>query len=244
MPFRFFILLTSSLTAVSLSAEQPEASPVPFKPLAGYKSLWTRSLFTTHEVKTEVTAVEDAEWATNLQLSGWSEVDDRLSVYLYRTDTTQTFVLQQNEPAEAGVMQLVEIENAETIIDARVRVRLNGQEAWISQPKEEEAPPATPPSQRPAPTAIGGLQAPTTTDSRAALVREGVVLNAETTFESTLVKPGGQGMQPTAQPTAAGAAGAQATSGNAGPGTNAAVLMRLRERHEHLYRMFPRQDAK
>ncbi len=228
MTSRFSIPFLAAVTAGSLNAQEPDKPQFEPQPLAGYQALWTRSMFTTHEVKSEVTAVENADWAANLQLSGWSEVDGRLSVYLYRTDTTQTFILQQDEPAEAGVMQLVEVENAETILDARVRVHLNGQEAWISQQNESEAPPEGAPAQQ---QAVAGLQAPTSVDSRAAMLRSGVVLNAGATFDNSLAKP---------EPSDSTAA---STSSNEGSRSNAEVLLRLRERHEHLYRMFPRQGG-
>ena len=234
MTSRFFIPLLAAVTAGSLNAQEPDKPQFEPQPLAGYQALWTRSMFTTHEVKPEATAVENADWAANLQLSGWSEVDGRLSVYLYRADTTQTFILQQDEPAEAGVMQLVEVENAETILDARVRVHLNGQEAWISQPNESAAPLAGAPAQQPAQQALAGLQAPTSVDSRAALLRPGVVLNAGATFDNSLVK---------AEPSASNAAASASAGSNEGSRSNAEVLMRLRERHEHLYRMFPRQGG-
>lgn len=231
MTFRFSFPLLAAVTAGLLHAQEPEKSPVSFKPLADYQKLWTRSLFTTHEVKPELTTVENADWAANLQLSGWSEVDGRLSVYLFRSDTAQTFILQQNEPAEADVMQLVEVENAESILDARVRVHLNGQEAWISQQNESEAPPAGAPAQQ---QAVAGVQAPTSVDSRAAMLRPGVVLNAAATFDNSLAKPN--------QPASTSAASASASSIGESR-SNAEVLMRLRERHEHLYRMFPRQGG-
>lgn len=231
MTSRFFIPLLAAVTAGSLNAQEPEKPHFEPQPLAGYQALWTRSMFTTHEVKPEVTAVENADWAANLQLSGWSEVDGRLTVYLYRADTTQTFILQQDEPAEAGVMQLVEVENAETILDARVRVQLNGQEAWISQQKEAEAPPAGAPAQQPAQQAVAGVQAPTSVDSRAAMLRSGVVLSAGATFDNSLTKPEQSGST------------TASTSASEGSRSNAEVLLRLRERHEHLYRMFPRQGG-
>lgn len=234
MNFRFSFPLLAAVTAASLHAQEPEKPPVSFKPLADYQKLWTRSLFTTHEVKPEVTAVENADWAANLQLSGWSEVDGRLSVYLFRTDTAQTFILQQNEPAEADVMQLVEVENAEGILGARVRVQLNGQEAWINQANESEEPPAAAPAQQLAQQANAGVQAPTTVDSRAAMLRPGVVLNAGATFDNSLAKP--------EKPASNSSASAPDSSTDQSR-SNAEVLMRLRERHEHLYRMFPRQGG-
>jgi len=231
MTSRFPVALLAAVTVGTLQAQEPEKAPFEPKPPADYQALWTRSLFTTHELKPVVPAVENADWALNLQLSGWSEVDGQLLVYLYRTDTTQTFILKENEPAEAGVMKLVEVENAETILDARVRVNLNGQEAWITQQKESEAPQAAPP--QPA-QAVAGLQAPTSVDSRAGLLREGVVFKPGTTFANSLNQPG--------QPVAT-AGSAQSVSANDANSSNAAVLMRLRERHEHLHRMFPRQSG-
>lgn len=234
MTSRFAVSILAAVTAGALHAQEPDKTPFEPKPLANYQSLWTRSLFTTHEVKPESTPVENADWAANLQLSGWSEVDGKLCVYLYRTDTTQTFILQEDEPAQADVMRLLEIENVESIVDARARVNLNGQEAWISQQMEAEEPPAAAPPQQPAQQAVAGVQAPTSVDSRAALLRQGVVLNAETTFDNSLTKP---------DQSRAGGAAAQGMSSNEQKQSKATVLMRLRERHEHLYRMFPRQDG-
>lgn len=211
------------------AGEPPSATPGQPQ-LATFEKLWTSSMFTSQEMKVEVPEVTNAEWAANLQLSGWSEVDGQLSVYLFRSDTGQTFILQQGEPDQKEVMQFVAIENTETIIDARVRVRLNGQEAWISQQKEAAAPPQPITGSQPAQPATSGLQAPVTVDSRAALLRAGVVLTADTTFEDSL-----------SQPEKSASSTPDATSGATEAGKpRAEVLQRLRERHEHLYRMFPR----
>ncbi|MBB5031556.1 hypothetical protein [Prosthecobacter vanneervenii] len=236
---RFSAPLFAALAAGALHAQETEQPSFEPKPLAGYQALWTRSLFTTHEVKPNVPTVENADWAANLQLSGWSEVDGQLYVYLYRTDTTQTFIVKQNEPAEAGVMQVVEMENAESIVDARVRVQLNGQGAWIAQQKESEVPqpPQSSPQQPAAQQAVAGVQAPTSVDSRAALLRPGVVLDAGATFENSLAKPG---TTPSAMESTTAA---QTRNSEDESRSNAAVLLRLRERHEHLYRMFPRQGG-
>jgi hypothetical protein len=191
-------------------------------------------MFTTHETKPEVTAVQNADWAANLQLAGWSELDGRISVYIYRTDTTETFVLKQNEPPEAGVMQFTEVENADSILNARVLVQLNGQQAWVSQQMDTGGPAAEAPTQQLAQQATGTVQAPTTVDSRAAHLRPGVILSASNTFENSLAKPG--------QSTTATDA-LEADGSNQASQSKAQVLMRLRERHEHLYRMFPRQGS-
>ncbi|WP_395739842.1 hypothetical protein [Prosthecobacter sp.] len=240
MTHRLSASLLAVVTVGTLHAQETETPSPSFepKPLAGYQALWTRSLFTTHEVKPVVPTVENSDWAANLQLSGWSEVDGQMLIYLYRTDTTETFTVKQNEPSEARVMQVVEMENAESIQDARVRVHLNGQEAWIAQQKESEASPSPPPPtpQQPAQQAVAGVQVPTSVDSRAALLRPGVVLDAGATFENSLAKPG---TPSSAMP----AFGDQTRNATDESRSNAAVLLRLRERHEHLYRMFPRQDG-
>lgn len=239
MTHRLSASLLAAVTAGALHAQETEKPSFEPKPLAGYQALWTRSLFTTHEVKPVVPTVDNTGWAANLQLSGWSEVDGRLFVYLYRTDTTETFIVKQNEPAEAGVMQVVEMENAESILDARVRVHLNGQEAWIAQQTESAAPPPPTP-QQPAQQAVAGVQVPTSVDSRAALLRQGVVLDAGATFENSLEKPGSPS---SAMPATATTAAVQTRNSEDESRSNAAVLLRLRERHEHLYRMFPRQGG-
>lgn len=208
------------------AAEIPDTVAASFKPLDHYQALWSRSLFTTHEVKVEASVVEDASWAATLQLSGWSEVDGQLSVYLFRSDTEQTFILNNGEPAQSGVMQLVAVENTETILDARVRVRLNGQEAWIRQVDESGA--TTPPVSGAAQS--GGVQVPTTVDSRASRLTSPVVLTNNTTFEGSL--------SPSADP-ANSAAQTPVARSDAQP-ASPEVIQRLRERHEHLYRMFPR----
>lgn len=226
--------LTTCLAETGTLPEEETSATPPQPELAQFRKLWTSSMFTTHEVKVDAPTVQNADWAANLKFSGWSEVDGKLAVYLFRADTEQTFTLQQNEPAEAGVLQFVEMENAESLLDARVRVRLNGQEAWISQQQESEAPPAASQSPQSAQQPASGLQAPTSVDSRAAMLRPGVVLNAGATFDNSLSKP--------EQP--ASAAGTQETnSPDEESRSKAAVLTRLRERHEHLYRMFPRQGG-
>jgi len=235
---RFSIPLLAAFTVGLLPAQEPEPSPVPFKPLNGFEPLWNRSMFTTHETKPEVAAVENADWAAHLQLAGWSELDGQISVYIYRSDTAQTFILQQNEPPEAGVMQFVEVENPESILDARVLVHLDGQQAWISQQLDNGGPPAEAPIQQlaqqtPQP-ATGTVQAPTTVDSRAAHLRSGLILSADNTFESSLDRPG--------QP-AADLGDLEASNFNGANQSKAQVLMRLRERHEHLHRKFPRQGS-
>lgn len=235
---RSALCLWASLTTCraetgTLPEEETSATP-PQPELAQFRKLWTSSMFTTHEVKVDAPTVQNADWAANLKFSGWSEVDGKIAVYLFRADTEQTFTLQQNEPAEAGVLQFVAMENAESLLDARVRVRLNGQEAWISQQQESEAPPAAFQAPQPAEPPTAAVQAPTSVDSRAAMLRPGVVLNAGATFDNSLAKP--------EQP-AATTENQEPTSPDEQNRSNAAVLMRLRERHEHLYRMFPRQEA-
>lgn len=229
---RFSLSLLATLTAGLLTAKEPEKTPVTFKPLANYQPLWTNSLFTTHEVKTEAAPVENAEWAATLVFSGWSELDGQRTVYLSRTDTQESFILKQNEPPEAGVMQFIEVENEDSLLEARVLVQLNGQEAWIKQQTDAEAAPTqvlSPETSQPVVTAV---QAPTTVDSRAAMLRPGVILSADATFDNSLAKPGQPDSMTGAQP--AGSPEEESQS-------KAEVLMRLRERHEHLYRMFPRQ---
>lgn len=226
--------LTTGLAETGLPAEEEQTVEPQQPQLSHFQKLWTRSVFTTQEMKVEVPTVENAEWAANLQFSGWAEVDGRLSIYLFRTDTQEAYTLQQDEPAEAGVMQFVALDQAETFFDARVRVRLNGQEAWISQQKETDAPAEPVPAQQPPQQILAAVQAPTTVDSRAAMLRPGVVLSADATFDNSLVKPG----------TPASAAVTQEPAiPDEDSRSNAAVLMRLRERHEHLYRMFPRQGG-
>lgn len=231
---RFFIPLLAAFTVGLLPAQEPEPSPVSFKPLNGFQPLWNRSMFTTHETKPEVTAVANAEWAAHLQLAGWSEVDGQLSVYIYRSDTAQTFILKQNEPPEAGVMQFVEVENAESILDARVLVHLDGQQAWISQPLDNGGPPAEAPVQQLAQQASSAVQAPTTVDSRAAKLRSGVILSAGNTFENSLT---------TSEQSATAPGAVDEANPIEATQSKAQVLMRLRERHEHLHRMFPRRGS-
>lgn len=230
---RLSLSLLVALTAGLLPAKEPEQPPVSFKPLANYQPLWTSSLFTTHEVKVEAAPVENAEWAANLVFSGWSELDGQRTVYLYRTDTEQSFILQENEPPEAGVMQFIEVENADSLLEARVLVQLDGQEAWINQQTETDTPPAEatyPQPTQPNVTGVTGVQAPTSVDSRAALLKPGVILTADATFDNSLAKPGDPAASNAQLP----------DSAQEVKRSNAEVLMRLRERHEHLYRMFPR----
>lgn len=229
--FCFFILILAVPCAADALAEEPEAKAretvtASFQPLDHYHALWSRSLFTTHEVKVEAPVVEDASWAAKLQLSGWSEVDGKLSVYLFRSDTEQTFILNKGESPEAGVMQIIAIENAESILTARVRVRLNGQEAWIRQADESgaAAPPGSGTQQQ------GGVRAPTSVDSRASRLTSPVVLTNTTTFEGSLSPARGENRP---------RAGAPAATGDALQ-PSPEVVRRLRERHDHLHRMFPR----
>ncbi len=229
---RFSLSLLAALTTGLLPAKEPEKAPVTFKPLVNYQPLWTNSLFTTHEVKAEATPVENAEWAATLVFSGWSELEGQRTVYLSRTDTEESFILKQGEPPEAGVMQFVEIENEDSLLEARVLVQLNGQEAWIKQQTDADTAPTQPIAQDPSQQAVTAVEAPTTVDSRAALLRPGVILSADNTFDNSLTKPG----QPAGVPGAQQAANPEEQSQS-----KAEVLMKLRERHEHLYRMFPRQ---
>lgn len=116
-------------------------------------------------------------------------------------------------------MRLLEIENVESIVDARARVNLNGQEAWISQQMEAGEPPAAVSLQQPARQAVAGVQAPTSAGSRAALLREGVVLNAEAASDNSLAKP---------DQSPGGGATSQGMSSNEAKQSKATVLMRLR----------------
>lgn len=228
---RFSISLLAALTTGLLTAKEPEKPPVSFKPLTIYQPLWKNSLFTTHEVKVEAAPVENAEWAATLVFSGWSELDGQRTVYLSRTDTEESFILKQNEPPEAGVMQFIEVENENSLLEARVLVQLNGQEAWIKQQTDADAAPTQVLSPDPNQPAVTAVQAPTTVDSRAARLRPGVILSANATFDNSLTKPG--------QPDSMTGAQSEVSPEEASQ-SKAEVLMKLRERHEHLYRMFPR----
>lgn len=251
MPMKCFLLclLTCITTCMAEtgpeSEEKASANPQPPQ-LSHFDRLWKSSMFTTHELKVEAPVVENAEWGANLELSGWSEVDGRLLIYLFRADTEQTFILHQDEPAEAGVLQFVALENPESIFDARARVRLNGQEAWIGQRAETGAPQVVsaqpqPQSAQDAQPVSAGFKAPTTVDSRAARLRSGIVLTANTTFEDSLDQspanikaPSTPAAQSEQQPAAAPVSA---------PTSNLSFIQQLRERNEHRYRTFPRQEA-
>jgi hypothetical protein len=168
---------------------QPDAAeqaPATQPELETFVPLWTRSLFTSAPPPAEPVLVptENAEWAAHLSFLGWAEIEGTRSVYIHRTDTDETFVLTLGTSAQEGVMEALEIINADSMMEAQARVRLNGQEALIRTfeapvpPPEEIKTAATRPSTP--------VEPPTTADSRAQRLTQPVLLTEDNTFEKSL----------------------------------------------------------
>lgn len=231
------------------AAEEEEPSVMPSQPeLSQLEKLWTRSVFTSHQDTMPVAAPEvKADWAENLSLSGWVELNGRLSAYLVRKDNGEVILIENTAPGNPDDFQLLEIENAGLLLGMRARVRFHGKDAWVTQQAEAEpaiepTPASVQPVQAP-PAPDAPIKAPTTVDSRAARLRPGIVLGAATTFNDSLVESAAQGSEQSPGMTA----------GTAQPGStpelppeqqsNINFIQRLRERHEHRYSSFPRPSG-
>ena len=189
-----------------------------------FTPLWTRSLFTSGVAPAPAPQPQlDTEWARPLSLLGWSEVEGVVTVYLYRADTEETFVLTKGALPEEGVLQAVEVENPGSLLEAKVRVRLNGQEALIAQFESASSPDES--STQPPKASDTTVQPPTTVDSRAQRLTEPVLFTEDNTFEKSL------------QPARSGAA---AKPDEASPASE--VIQELRDRNESLYDQYPRSS--
>lgn len=217
---------------ISHSAEPPPTStagePAPGKAaspaapdLHTYSRLWTRSLFTTHDNPAPPPAADvPPDQASDFELSGWTRLDDRLTVYLTQLDTGRTWTLQENEPEAPDTPQLLALSGEDTILDCRAQIRINGVTAWVSLNPAASANPA-PLEGAPEPAAARthqvqeDVQPPTSIDSRAARLNGPVLLDASATYESVLTP-------------------------SQTPALNA--VERLRARREKLIRDFPRRS--
>ena len=197
-------------------------APVVQPELGLFTPLWTRSLFTSGVAPAPPPQPEvDTEWARPLSFLGWCEVEGIVTVYLYRSDTEETFALTQGAIPQEGVMQAVEVENPDSMLDAKVRVRLNGQEAVIAQ--FEAVSLTEQPSQQTPSANDKTVQPPTTVDSRAQRLTEPVLFTADNTFENSLQ---------------AAQQGVSSKSDKPSPASE--VIQELRDRKESLYDQYPR----
>lgn len=207
------------------AAGATEPAPVERAGIETFNPLWTRSLFTSGKAPPPPPPlIENTDWAKPLSFLGWTEIDGAVTVYLYRADTEETFVVTQDRIPEEGVIQIVEIENPESMLEAKVRVRLNGQETVIAQ---FDAPILTETRKdgKSAPKASGPVQPPTTADSRAQQITGPILFTEDSTFENSL------------QRQAKGAAVAPTESTPASE-----VILELRQRNEAAYDQYPRPD--
>lgn len=192
------------------------------RPLNSFAKLWDRSMFTTHAPQVPPQPVADAhpDWAADFELSGWTRVDGRLTVFLTRLSSGSTLELQENETEAPDTPQLLALAGEDTILDGRVQLRINGVTAWVSLNPAASTNPAIQ-VRTPEPAAVGNRPAqeavvpPTTIDSRAARLNGPVLLNANATYESVLTP------EQDAAPSA---------------------VERLRVRREKLIRDFPRRS--
>ena len=175
-----------------------EPEEPPFKAVApgldSYSALWDRSIFTSQSTPpppAPTPETTDPNWAADFQLSGWVRLNGRLSVYLTRLRNMETIILQEHEPAAEDTPQLLSLSGDDTILDARVKVALNGQTAWIAMspdatqqilPPVKDNKPAK--SEVPAVVAEETLVEPTTVDSRAAGLTGPVIFDASATYQS------------------------------------------------------------
>jgi hypothetical protein len=235
MPFFFHAILapliishSADLTSVpSQEGQSPhdQGSGVETPKLGAYSTLWNQSMFTKHDDL--VPAPEPAEnslppgWASDFELSGWTRLDGKLTVYLTHLSSRQTLTLNEDEVGSPDQPRLICLSGEETILDGRARVSMNGETAWISlNPGAFSSAPFPDPSQGNKPPAANvaetaeQVEAPTTIDSRAARLNGPVILDAAATYQTILT--------PAKKPVLSDEA------------------QRLRERREKLIRDFPR----
>lgn len=251
-PARQFLLHTSVVLvafnaglADTSTPDDEETTAQPVQPsLDQYESLWSRSMFTTHQTSMPVSAtVQQAEWAQNLSFCGWSELNGTTCAYLMHKDTSEVVIITKDDAGGTGDYQLMQIENAHLMLGMRALVQFRGQQAWVSQVPETETESAPAPAQ-----AAGNSQppqqltAPTTTDSRAAHLRPGIILSASNTFQDSLQPAAVATVSPvaTTAATAVQPGSTQAPSGEPMELNNQSFIQRLRERNEHRYSSFPR----
>ncbi len=173
------------------TADAAENAATP--PVDSFAKLWKRSMFTTHATPPPPQPVSDAvpDWAGDFELSGWTRVDGRLTVFLTRLSSGSTLELQEDEAEAPDTPQLLDLTGEDTILDGRAQIRINGMTAWVSLNPTASTNPAiqvrTPEpgaaSTRPAQEAV---VPPTTIDSRAARLNGPVLLDADATYESLL----------------------------------------------------------
>jgi len=132
------------------------------------------------------------DWAADFELSGWTRVDGRLTVFLTRLSSGSTLELLENETEAPDTPQLLALEGEDTILDGRVQLSINGVTAWVSLNPAASTNPAIQVS-TPEPTAAAAppptqeaVVPPTTIDSRAARLNGPVLLDANATYESVL----------------------------------------------------------
>lgn len=220
------LIISHAAEAPSQSAEAPSKA-ADFSPgtpdLTSYSQLWTRSIFTSHEPTTPQPREpqQPPDWASDFELSGWTRVDDSLTVYLTRLSSGTTLILQENEPEAPNSPRLDTISGEETILDGKVRISLNGQSAWVSlNPAASAHIPPLVSMTKPGATGSDTVPhedviPPTTIDSRAARLNGPVILDAAATYETVLTPP----QQPALS-----------------------AVDRLRQRREKLIRDFPRRS--
>jgi hypothetical protein len=193
------------------------------QPLDSFAKLWDRSMFTTHATQPPPEPVAEAppDWAADFELSGWTRVDGRLTVFLTRLSSGSTLELQENETETPDTPQLLALDGEDTILDGRVQLSINGVTAWVSLNPAASTNPAIQVS-APEPTAAAGTRPtqeavvpPTTIDSRAARLNGPVLLDANATYESIITPEQ----------------------------DSAPAVERLRVRREKLIRDFPRRSA-
>lgn len=193
--------------------------------LDAYSALWNRSVFTSQVSPPPAPAPESPPpgWSSDFQLSGWVRLNGRLSVYLTRLRNLETIILRENEPASQDMPTLLCLSGEETILNARARVAMNGQSAWIPMnPEAFEQIDGPAKKQQPSenlgssPNTPEGVVEPTAVDSRAAKLTGPVLLDGAATYQSITSSEG------------------VSTTDN---------YQRLQNRREQLIRAFPRQPA-
>lgn len=173
------------------TADAAENAATP--PIDSFAKLWQRSMFTTHFSPPPPQPVSDAvpDWASDFELSGWTRVEGRLTVFLTRLSSGSTLELQENEAETPDTPQLLALSGEDTILDGRAQIRINGMTAWVCLNPTASTNPATQ-VRTPPPGAAGTRPAqetvvpPTTIDSRAARLNGPVLLDANATYESVL----------------------------------------------------------
>lgn len=252
------LLLASSLLSFAMSFagdSTVNAKPVsvPTLPnLETYAALWQQSLFKHSKDAPPPEPEPDVappEWAADLELSGWTEDDDKMVVYLIHKPDQIPIALSNDDSATSsdsdGGYRLIQIANKDSYTDMKVLVSLNGKSAWIKQTDEDASVDSgvRSPSQPVAPATVPVAPIAAVT-SRLSLTKTPVILDnssvipvpsAQPSSAPVPSTPGTPTMPPTMPPTVPVVSPEQTAA-------TLNLINSIRERSDWSVRNFPRQQ--